>query len=227
MSTFETQPNWPALGSRPESGILLRMATIDPLEALTNYYPISPLILTAGQPTAKQIALIRQAGCQVVINLAMPASTNALPDEAALVAAQGMEYVAIPVVWEEPALDDLARFFAAMEANRERKVFVHCVVNYRVSAFMYLHRVLRLGVDPEEAIWDLRAIWEPEAQWAEFIDFAIAQDKVTANPAMQCHLEFRVRDDSDSLQRPEDHRRQMHSSRQGHCSAPQCERVAG
>lgn len=151
------------------------MTNNDPLEQLTNYYPISPLILTAGQPTAEQISLVAAAGCQVVINLARPSSPNALPDEADLVAAQGMDYIAIPVVWEEPTLEDLARFFAAMEANRDRKVFVHCVVNYRVSSFIYLYRVLRLGADPDEAIWDLRSIWEPDETWSAFIDTAMDQ----------------------------------------------------
>lgn len=151
------------------------MTITDPLEILTNYYPVSPLILTAGQPSAEQIALIAQASCEVVINLARPTSPNALADEEALVAAHGMDYIAIPVVWEEPTLDDLARFFAAMEANQARKVFVHCVVNYRVSTFIYLYRVLRLGEDPDEAIWDLRSIWEPDEAWSAFIDTAMDQ----------------------------------------------------
>ena len=155
------------------------MTTTDPLEQLTNYYPNSPLILTAGQPTAEQVTLIAQAGCQVVINLAMPTSSAALPDEAALVAAHGMDYIAIPVVWEEPTLDDLARFFTAMEANQARKVFVHCVVNYRVSSFIYLYRVLRLEVVPDEAIWDLRSIWEPDETWAAFIAAALETDSQT------------------------------------------------
>ncbi len=153
------------------------MTTTDPLEQLTNYYPISPLILTAGQPTAEQIALVAAAGCQVVINLARPTSPNALPDEAGLAAAHGMDYVAIPVVWEAPTLEDLTLFFAAMEANQTRRVFVHCVVNYRVSAFIYLYRVLRLGVDPDEAIWDLRSIWEPDETWSAFINAALESHK--------------------------------------------------
>ena len=149
------------------------MKTTDPLDALTNYFPISPLILTAGQPTADQIALIREAGCQVVVNLARPSSPNALADEVELVAAQGLEYIAIPVVWEQPTLDDLTRFFAAMEANAQHKVFVHCVVNYRVSSFIYLYRVLRLGVASEDAVWDLRSIWEPDETWSAFIAAAL------------------------------------------------------
>jgi protein tyrosine phosphatase (PTP) superfamily phosphohydrolase (DUF442 family) len=149
------------------------MTNTDPLEQLTNYYPISALILTAGQPTAEQIALVAAVGCQLVINLARPTSPNALVDEAELVAAHGMDYVAIPVVWEEPTLDDLARYFAVMDANRERKVFVHCVVNYRVSTFIYLYRVLRLGADPDEAIWDMRSIWDPDEIWSAFIAAAL------------------------------------------------------
>lgn len=145
----------------------------DPLDSLLNFYPLTPLILTAGQPTVEQFAIIREAGCQVVINLARPTSTNALPDEAELVAAQGMDYVAIPVVWEEPTLDDLARFFAVMDANRERQVFVHCALNYRVSAFVFLYRVLHLGVPHDDAVWDLLSIWEPEPYWAEFIKLAL------------------------------------------------------
>lgn len=105
--------------------------------------------------------------------MATTTSSTALADEAGLVAAQGMDYIAIPVVWEEPTLDDLARFFAAMESNRTRKVFVHCVVNYRVSSFIYLYRVLRLGADPDATIWDLRAIWEPDETWSAFITAAM------------------------------------------------------
>ncbi len=40
------------------------MTTNGLLEQLTNYRPISPLILTGGQPTTEQIALIAQAGCE-------------------------------------------------------------------------------------------------------------------------------------------------------------------
>ena len=73
-----------------------------------------------------------------------------------------------------PTADDLAQFFTVMDANRERKVFVHCVLNYRVSSFMYLYRVLRLDADEEAARWDLLSIWEPDARWAAFIAAAVA-----------------------------------------------------
>ncbi|MCB0207439.1 MAG: hypothetical protein KDH89_21670, partial [Anaerolineae bacterium] len=42
-------------------------------------------------------------------------------------------------------------------------------LNYRVSSFMYLYRVLRLGADEEAARWDLLSIWEPDERWSTFI----------------------------------------------------------
>ena len=130
-------------------------------------------MITAGQPTAQEIIGIGQAGWQVVINLALPSSPRALTDEAERVAAAGMDYIAIPVVWEEPTLDDLKRFFAALEANQERATFVHCALNYRASAFVYLYRVLRLGVPCDEALPDMLAVWEPNETWLSFIATAL------------------------------------------------------
>lgn len=140
-----------------------------PLESILNYYPFSPRLATGGQPTSEQIAELARTGFQVVINLALPTSPNALPNEAELVTAAGMEYVAIPVVWEAPTLDDLARFFAALEAAGDRPTFVHCALNWRVSCFVYLYRVLKLGLPAEEAVWDLWAIWEPNDTWQQFM----------------------------------------------------------
>jgi protein tyrosine phosphatase (PTP) superfamily phosphohydrolase (DUF442 family) len=140
------------------------------LSTITNYLPISDTLGTAGQPTAYQFAAIRAAGYEVVINLALSTSTNALLNEGDLVAAQGMAYVHIPVVWESPTATDLERFFAAMAQHRGRKVFVHCALNMRVSCFVFLYRVLRLGVPAETAWLDVLAIWEPDEVWQRFVD---------------------------------------------------------
>ena len=143
--------------------------TTDPIAAILNYLPLSPLIGTAGQPTGDQLAALRQAGYDVVINLATPASSNAQPDEASLVTALGMTYVPIPVVWQRPTLEDLSAFFAALDSLPDRKLFIHCALNYRVSTFMYLYRVIRLGVPHETAVWEMLSIWEPDEIWSQLI----------------------------------------------------------
>ena len=60
-------------------------------------------------------------------------------------------------------------------ADADRRVYVHCVANFRVSTFMYLYRTLVLGQPPEDALADLHAIWQPYDWWQAFIDEALAQ----------------------------------------------------
>ena len=146
--------------------------------ALANIYNMLPLeenLGTSGQPTSAQLAAIKEAGYTVVINLATGATPRDLPNEAAVVAAQGMEYIHIPVVWEQPTEADLSRFFEAMDATQGQKRFVHCIANMRVSAFVFLYRVLRQAMPVEEARTSLARIWQPNPVWQQFIDAALAR----------------------------------------------------
>lgn len=140
------------------------------LTDIYNFLMIDPRWATAGQPTVEQFAAIKASGYDVIINLGMPDSPRAVPNEAEVVATHGLEYVAIPVVWDAPTPADLTAFFAAMTANQEKKRFVHCIANMRVSAFTFLYRVLALGVPIEEARQSLLQIWEPNPVWRQFID---------------------------------------------------------
>jgi protein tyrosine phosphatase (PTP) superfamily phosphohydrolase (DUF442 family) len=147
---------------------------MQPLHQIRNFLSLSDRIGTAGQPTAEQFADVRAAGYEFVVNLAMRNSTNALPDEREVVTGLGMDYVHIPVVWEAPSVDDARRFFDAMDAAAGRKVFVHCAMNMRVSAFMYLYRTVRERVDPDVAAADLHRLWTPNAVWQQFLTQAAA-----------------------------------------------------
>ena len=148
------------------------------LTDIRHYLPITPTLATAGQPTAAQFAAIRQAGFEVVVNLALPTSDHALPDERAVVAAQGMAYYAIPVQWEQPTVEDFQQFQAVMARHGGQKIFVHCALNMRVSAFVYLHRRLA-GVDAPTATATLHQIWQPNEVWAQFIE-AVLGDRPEA-----------------------------------------------
>jgi protein tyrosine phosphatase (PTP) superfamily phosphohydrolase (DUF442 family) len=139
---------------------------------MVNFLALSPLWLTGGSPTPLDLSDLRRQDVEVVINLALATSPDAIPDEEQVVTRLGMDYIPIPVIWETPTLDNLQAFFTALERNTGRKIFIHCVKNMRVSAFMYLYRVLRQGADPQEAYYDMAQIWEPEGTWAQFIDQA-------------------------------------------------------
>ena len=145
------------------------------LEDIVNYLPISDTVGTAGQPVAEQFAAIKLAGYEVVVNLAMPNSSNAVPNEDAIVAGLGMHYVHIPVVWEHPTPQDLAQFFDVMARCRGRKAFVHCALNMRVSVFMLLYRVIWQGVPLEAARKDMIQIWEPNPVWQRFMEQSLVE----------------------------------------------------
>ena len=137
---------------------------------IQNFYQVSPNLLTAGQPLVDQFDAIRAAGCQTVINLAADDSPDFLPDEGQLVEQRGMQYIHIPDDWEAPQSADLQAFFSAMQPLGEQIIFVHCARNMRVSAFVFLYRVLRLGQPVEICLIDLHALWQPNPVWQAFID---------------------------------------------------------
>jgi protein tyrosine phosphatase (PTP) superfamily phosphohydrolase (DUF442 family) len=134
-----------------------------------NFRRLSPTLTTSGQPTEEQFEQIAEAGVGTVINLAMPDSPHALPNEADLLAGLRVRYVPIPVDFAAPRESDYQRFAAEMDALGDAPLHVHCIANYRVAAFLYRYRRERLGWTEEEARPDLDAVWQPEGVWAEFI----------------------------------------------------------
>lgn len=126
-------------------------------------------LTTSGQPTEDQLARLRAIGVEHVINLALHTHERALPDEAASVARLGMRYTHIPVEFDAPREGDFARFCDTMGALGNVRVHVHCIVNARVSAFIYRYRRDVLGIDEAEARKALEMIWRPGGVWAAFI----------------------------------------------------------
>jgi protein tyrosine phosphatase (PTP) superfamily phosphohydrolase (DUF442 family) len=139
------------------------------LSDIYSFRAVGDRLGTAGQPTQAQFQMIRESGFQAVINLALPTSDNALPNEGSVVTGLGMAYVHIPVDFKAPAEQDVQTFCRVMEAFGDRRVFVHCAANMRVSAFVFLYRVLCQRVAVQEAECDLHAIWQPDNVWSRFI----------------------------------------------------------
>lgn len=109
------------------------------LSEINNFYYLTDRIAASGQPSESQIQEIRDAGYEVVINLGLLGDPEySLPDEKGTVEKLGMRYSHIPVQFDHPTTKDLDAFFQVMQENESRKVFVHCAMNYRVSAFMGL-----------------------------------------------------------------------------------------
>jgi protein tyrosine phosphatase (PTP) superfamily phosphohydrolase (DUF442 family) len=144
----------------------LRMT--DP-DGIYNWRRLDDRITTSGQPTEPQLADIQVLGVAHIVNLALHTHEKALPDEAESVRSLGMTYTHIPVDFQNPTEEDFDQFCAVMEQFRDAPTHVHCIANYRVSAFFYRYRRDVLGWDDAKARADMDAIWHPEGVWAEFI----------------------------------------------------------
>jgi hypothetical protein len=148
---------------------------------IRNFVLLEGGIATAGQPSEAQLRAVAQAGYTVVVNLGLLDPKYALPDEAGLAAALGLDYRHIPVKFDAPALDDFAAFAAVMDSARGAAgpsgdipgagpgIFVHCAANYRVSSFMAIYGELRLGWSRARADQHARSLWQLNPVWEAFL----------------------------------------------------------
>ena len=120
----------------------------------------SDAVTTSGRLEARDPARLAAIGVRHVINLALDDHPEALADEADCLAALGIGYTHIPVPFDAPTRGHYEAFRDAL-AEAGAPVHVHCIMNYRVSAFFYL-------LDRENGVDD--ATQEPAARpWAELL----------------------------------------------------------
>ena len=98
-----------------------------------------------------------------------------MPNEKEIVESLGIEYIHIPVKFDQPTTEDFDRFCDVMQAAQDRSIFVHCAANLRVSSFMYLYRRIHEDVTAQVAQIELAKIWSPNPIWQEFIDRTITE----------------------------------------------------
>lgn len=136
-----------------------------------NHFQSTDRIATSGQPRRDQFAAIAADGYRAVINLAMANSDNAIAEEGSIVAGLGMNYFHLPVPFERPTAGHLRTFIGLLRALGDDKVWVHCAVNARVSAFMYHYLRWELGYDEERATSPLLRGWRQQMEpvWRDFL----------------------------------------------------------
>lgn len=147
------------------------------LKDIKNFVQLRPLLGTSGQPTRDQFALIAAAGYRLVINLALPSSDHAVPDEGAVVTGLGMSFLHIPVLFENPTESDFDQFAAVLDAYAGQPVWVHCVVNARVSGFCYRYLTERQGEPASDSRSPILERWLPQMDetWRQFL--ALERDR--------------------------------------------------
>ncbi|HIO97216.1 MAG TPA: hypothetical protein EYG71_04745 [Leucothrix sp.] len=81
-----------------------------------------------------------------------------------------MNYFHLPVPFDAPTRKHLSLFLKLMKSVEGEKVWVHCALNMRVSAFMqhYQRGVLKREKSSPNYVPILES-WEPEEVWQTFM----------------------------------------------------------
>ncbi|APW65549.1 hypothetical protein LPB137_06660 [Poseidonibacter parvus] len=147
------------------------------MENILNYIEINELISTSGQPSVEQFKQIADNDFEVVINLALHNASNAIENEDKIVTDLNMAYFHIPVDFENPKASDVKLFLNTLQALGSNKVWVHCALNYRVSAFMYIYHKYVLKTPFDDIDISLFEQWSPDVTWQEIIKISYDEIK--------------------------------------------------
>jgi protein tyrosine phosphatase (PTP) superfamily phosphohydrolase (DUF442 family) len=162
------------LPRRPKLVALLLLLLAPSLQAQSldapNVVPISDDLVSSGQPSAEALSGLGMAGFQAVVYLAPSNVANAVPDEAALLQRQGIEFVHIPIPFGSPNASHVEAVSDTLQRLKGKKVLVHCEVNMRASSMVFLHRVITLKEDPAQAYAAVSKVWSPRGPWRTLIE---------------------------------------------------------
>ncbi len=109
-----------------------------------------PSVMTAGQPTERQVQDLAEAGVRTIIDI-RPAAEPRGFDEPRAVAAAGMNYERLPVTGDTLDTATFDAFRELMRDHDDEPVVVHCASANRVGAVMLPYLVLDRGKTLDEA----------------------------------------------------------------------------
>ena len=165
------------------TGFLFLLATgslmADALDDIDNYRQYSPQFSSSGQPDAKQLKVVANAGFKRVIYIAFSDNRTSIKAEDRIVKSLGMDYLHIPVDFDHPTIEDFEDFAAVLNREKQVRTLLHCQINLRASTFSFLYRVIYAGVPVEVAKLDLDAIWQPDKIWFQFIIDVLKQHGIS------------------------------------------------
>lgn len=123
---------------------------LDSLSLPQQGHPL-PDVISAGQPSAAELAAAKAAGIRRVINLRPPTEAAGF-DEAAVLADLALPYTVIPVAGPEDLTLAKAEALDQALAAAEGPVLVHCASANRVGALLALRAAWLHGLPPQDAL---------------------------------------------------------------------------
>lgn len=137
-----------------------------------NFRCVDDCLTTSGVVGTERLEGLAAQGYELLIDLLPADNAHAVADERKRVESQGLRYVHIPVDFAEPSTAQLEAFIEAIDVAAGTLVHAHCAANYRVSAFVAIHRVRSGRWTADQARDHIASLWNPAdyPPWAAFIN---------------------------------------------------------
>jgi protein tyrosine phosphatase (PTP) superfamily phosphohydrolase (DUF442 family) len=129
------------------------------------FYQYTPLLASGAQPTESEIKLLKEDGFQAIVNISPSSAGNFLHNEALVVEHLSMDYVHVPIDYNNLRPLYYNIFKGIMNGLKDKKVFVHCGGNIKASNFLHMYDVMENNIDEVESLKTLRRIQNPEEKW--------------------------------------------------------------
>jgi uncharacterized protein (TIGR01244 family) len=142
---------------------------------IRNFLQVTPEFCTGGQPRPEHFAELKAQGVKSVLNLRTPGEHRA-DEEQQVVAAAGLRYFNIPVVYTAPRSDQVDEFLTLTDDPANRPMFIHCTAAIRVGGFWLIRRVVRDGWTWDAALEEARKVGLVQAPHLE----AFAKEYIAA-----------------------------------------------
>jgi uncharacterized protein (TIGR01244 family) len=117
---------------------------------IPNYRLVAPGIAAAGQPSPAALADLKAMGFGAVVNLRTEKEAD-LAAEKAVVEAQGLRYVSVPITPDSFRLEDVLAVQRVLEDPWTGPVLLHCASSNRVGAVLAVLQA-RKGEPLDEAL---------------------------------------------------------------------------
>lgn len=166
------------------AGCSLEHATAARPEDIAQFHQVTPTLATAGAPVQSDMAMLKAAGYELVIDLRTP--EEEIDGNRVSAQAAGLVWINVPVE-RNPTQAQLDAFSAVLDAHPGARTLVHCASNKRAASMVMLDQVTRRGVPLAEAKPHMDSQWTPSPAWQAFIDSTLATTAAAlpaAPPAM-------------------------------------------
>ncbi len=138
-------------------------------EKILNYRMNSEHLSTSGQPTEREIHLLKEAGFKTIINIRPENEMFYVFDEKQIVENLGMNYLQIPMTFETLDANIMSKIFQQIELQQHIKTLIHCHHNIRVSVLFALYRIIKLEWTREEAFSELGKMMEINSMLKDYL----------------------------------------------------------